>query len=82
MIGGKASPNAHEEALFLRAQKYIAKICNIPGISMIAVCNSLAMYATHPKSDIDLFIVTRPGMLWWVRCMITLRFWWYNVWRH
>jgi hypothetical protein len=42
---------------------------------MIAIVNSLSMYATHPDSDIDLFIVTRPGMIWFVRFFATLTLW-------
>lgn len=38
---------------------------------MVAVVNSLSLYATHEDSDIDLFIVTRPHMLWFVRVLVT-----------
>ena len=48
---------------------------------MMAICNSLSMYATHEDSDIDLFIVTKPGMLWFIRFFVTLRFWRLGVWR-
>lgn len=48
---------------------------------MIAIVNSLSMYATHPDSDIDLFIVTRPGMIWFVRFFATLILWTHGVWR-
>ncbi len=49
---------------------------------MVAVVNSLSMYATHRDSDIDLFIVTSRGTLWWVRVMVTLTFSLHGVWRH
>lgn len=39
---------------------------------MVAVSNSLAMYATHPNSDIDLFIITSPKRLWIVRTLVLL----------
>ena len=39
---------------------------------MVAVSNSLAMYATHPDSDIDLFIITAPKRLWIVRTLVLL----------
>ena len=48
---------------------------------MIAIVNSLSMHATHPESDIDLFIVTRPGMIWFVRFWATLILWTHGVWR-
>jgi hypothetical protein len=69
-------------ALFARAEKYIAKLTWIPGIEMVAVVNSLSMYATHADSDIDLFIITQPGMLWFTRLLVTLTLWRHGVWRH
>ena len=60
LLGVKKEPNMHEKYLFERAQKYVAKLSWIPGIEMVAVVNSLSMYATHEDSDIDLFIVTKP----------------------
>lgn len=39
---------------------------------MVAVSNSLAMYATHPYSDIDLFIITTPKRLWIARTLVLL----------
>lgn len=39
---------------------------------MVAVSNSLAMYATHKNSDIDLFIVTAPERLWIVRTLVLI----------
>lgn len=80
-MGVKKYPNTHEKYLFQRAQKYIAKLSWIPGIEMIAVVNSLSMYATHEDSDIDLCIVTKPWMMWLVRFYVTLTFWLLWVWR-
>jgi hypothetical protein len=48
---------------------------------MIAVCNSLAFYATHEDSDIDLFIITQEKRLWIVRSLMTLIFFTLGVWR-
>ena len=48
---------------------------------MIAVANSLSMYATHTESDIDLFVVTARNRIWIVRILMTLCFWSYGVWR-
>lgn len=39
---------------------------------MIAVSNSLAMYATHRDSDIDLFVITATRRLWIVRTLVLL----------
>lgn len=77
----KSTPNQHEKMLFQRAEKYIRKIAKIPGIKMVAICNSLSMFATNADSDIDLFIVTERKMIWFVRFFVTLIFWWNGVWR-
>ena len=74
LLGIKTEPNAHELALFRKTKKYIPAIAWIPGIEMIAVVNSLSMYATHQDSDIDLYILTRPGYLWLVRVFATAVF--------
>ena len=81
ILGVKKKPNEHEKGLFERAQKYIKKLSRIPGIEMIAIVNSLSMYATHAGSDIDLFIVVKPGMIWLVRFLVTLILWKHGVWR-
>ena len=76
-----SEPNNHEVQLFERGQEYIQKLSKIPGIEMIAIVNSLSMYATHKDSDIDLFIITKPGMIWFVRFFCTLILWKNWVWR-
>lgn len=81
-MGVKQFPNEREIELFHRAGKYIQKLTWIPGIEMIAVVNSLSMYATHEDSDIDLFIVTEPDMIWFVRFCITTQLFFHGVWRH
>ena len=77
----KLEPNGHEIHLFEHGQKYIKKLSKIPWIEMIAIVNSLSMYSTHPESDIDLFIITKPWMLWFVRFFSTMILWRYWVWR-
>jgi hypothetical protein len=43
----------------------IAKVLRyLPGIKMIAVCNSLSYNKALPNSDIDLFIITAKGRIW------------------
>lgn len=82
LMGVKPEPNEREKALFARAEKYIRKISWIPGLRMIAVVNSLSMYATHEGSDIDLFVITAKNRMWFVRVLMTLVFWLYGVWRY
>jgi hypothetical protein len=82
MMGVKDLPNTREELLLKRAQHYIVKLSKIPWVKMIAIVNSLSMYATHDDSDIDLLIVTQPGMIWFVRFFATFILWSHGVWRH
>lgn len=42
----------------------------IPGVEMIAVCNSLSYNRAQPGSDVDLFIIARRGYIWTVRGLI------------
>ena len=81
MLWSKPHPNAHEKNLFKKTQKYIQYIAWIPGIEMIAVCNSVAFYATHKDSDIDLFVITQEKRLWIVRSFMTVIFFILGVWR-
>lgn len=46
----------------------------IPGIRMAAVSNTLAMSHARDESDIDFFIVTRPGSLWKSRLLAVAPF--------
>jgi predicted nucleotidyltransferase len=52
-----------------RAKRVAGFLKVIPGIKMIAVCNSLAWTNAREESDIDFFIVTAPNRIW------TARFW-------
>lgn len=72
VIGVKKAPSAHEKELFQKTQDFIRFIRWIPGLRMVAVSNSLAMYATHKNSDIDLFVITAPRRLWLVRTLVLL----------
>jgi len=57
------------EKKFRRALRVGFFLKRLPGIKMIAVCNSLAWSNAGEESDIDLFIVTKKGKIW------TTRFW-------
>ncbi len=58
------------EYKYHRALKFIRWFRFVPFVRMIAVCNTLAYSNSRPESDIDLFIVTRPGRVWQVRFWI------------
>lgn len=54
----------------------------VPGIRMVAVVNTLAIDNVRPESDIDLFIVTSPGMIWMTRFLVTGIVWMLGYRRH
>ena len=71
----KNKPSPYEVGLFTKTQKYCQYISWLPWLKMVAVCNSLSMYATKKEwSDIDLFIITAPKRLWLVRISVTIIF--------
>jgi hypothetical protein len=67
----KSTPSESEIRLFQKAQKYLSQLSWIPGLRMIAVCNSLSMYGSDENSDIDLFVITNPRRMWLVRIFLT-----------
>ncbi len=70
----KGDPSPLESELYKKSQRYIAWLRFIPGVQLVAIGNSLSMNATTEDSDIDLFIVTKGGVLWTVRLFITVLF--------
>lgn len=72
VLGVKKMPSPEEKELFDKTQDFVRLISWIPGLRMVAVSNSLAMYATHADSDIDLFIITSVNRLWIVRTLVLL----------
>jgi len=55
-----------------KSVQYLAPLRFIPGLRSIAIANTVAFAAADAESDIDVFIVTKPGFLWWVRAIATL----------
>lgn len=52
--------------------KAIGYLKFVPGVKMVAVCNSLAMGNVNQESDIDLFIITSVNRIWATRLLVTL----------
>jgi hypothetical protein len=78
----KNAPSHEELELFEKTKKYMKYISWIPGLRMVAVCNSLSMYASDADSDIDLFVVTEKKRIWLVRILMTLIFQILGIRRH
>lgn len=56
-------------AKYRRARRVGRLLSYVPFVRLIAVCNSLGFNAARRESDIDLFIVTKPGGVWWARAL-------------
>ncbi len=70
------------EKLWMRVRLFARLMAGVPFIRMIAVCNTLAFSAATPESDIDLFVVTKPGRLWTSRLFLTALLHFFGVRRH
>lgn len=57
---------------YKRAQKITRWLSSLPFVRLVAVCNSLAYSQARDQSDIDLFIITKPGGVWWARFFCAL----------
>ncbi|MBI4281158.1 hypothetical protein HY628_03095 [Candidatus Uhrbacteria bacterium] len=64
------------ERKYRRALRVARWLRRIPGIRLIAVANTLAWSHAAEASDIDFFIITRPGSLWTSRLLGVLPFFW------
>ncbi len=52
---------------------------SVPFIQSIYLCNSITFNALHQDSDIDIFIVTKPGALWRARFWSVLLFFMFGL---
>lgn len=65
-----------------KVQRYMPFIRRLPFLRVVAVCNTLAFGVPNSRSDIDLFIITKPGRIFTARVMVTLILWLLGVRRH
>ncbi|MDH5596779.1 MAG: gamma-glutamylcyclotransferase [Candidatus Peregrinibacteria bacterium] len=70
------------EKLWNRTSLYGTYMRRVPFVEMIAVCNNLSYDNPSERSDIDLFIVVRPGRMWLARFWITVLLQFFGVRRH
>lgn len=57
-----------------RVDKYFWLLSIIPFVENLSVINSLVMGNADTESDIDFFVITRPGKLYFVRSLIIVLF--------
>jgi len=53
------------------AYKYGKLIANFPFVRAVLISGSLSKHVMKPESDIDFFIITKPGKLWACRAFLT-----------
>ncbi len=70
------------EKFWNRTKLYGTYMRSVPFTRMIAVCNNLAYNNPSEQSDIDLFIVVKPGRMWLARLLITAILHFYGVRRY
>jgi len=58
------------ERKFLKARRLAKWARLLPSVRLVAVCNSLALSNADTESDIDIFIICRPGTLWVTRLLL------------
>lgn len=61
----------HKFALLRRAAKYFYLL---PGVRAVAAVNTMAWWSTTSTSDIDVYILTLPGLIWSSRFWLVLPF--------
>lgn len=60
------------ERKFARARRAVRLLRHIPGVRLVAVCNTAAYANARRGSDVDLFIITTSGRIWWTRLLTVL----------
>ncbi|MBI5793742.1 hypothetical protein HZA87_01470 [Candidatus Uhrbacteria bacterium] len=72
---------AHRQKRFLDAERKFKRLRRaarlfrlLPHVRAVAAVNTLAWWGTTPESDIDLFVVVKPGHIWSSRFWLVLPF--------
>ncbi|MBU0577271.1 hypothetical protein KJ742_07045 [Patescibacteria group bacterium] len=70
------------EKFWNRTKLYGQYMRAVPFVRMVSVCNNLSYDNPNQDSDIDLFIVIKPGHMWLSRLILTLILQFFGVRRH
>lgn len=55
------------ERLLVDSKNWLSIIASFPGVLSVAICNNLGFMNATEDSDVDLFIITKPGQIWQTR---------------
>lgn len=74
LIQGRQSRFLDAERKFALLRRTATYFSLLPGVRFVAAVNTLAWWSTTSESDIDLYIVTRPGNIWSSRFWLVVPF--------
>lgn len=60
---------------YKKVQRVVGLARLLPTIQAVGAVNTLSWWHTQATSDIDLFVVVRPGSIWLSRLLLVLPFW-------
>lgn len=58
-------------SLVIGVMPWLRRLCYWPGVQALYLCNSVAFLSANEQSDIDIFIVCKPGQVWSTRFVLT-----------
>lgn len=73
-VSRRLEGNEHARKIMPLAHDYSRKIAAYPFVEAVFLSGSLSKNFYDEKSDIDFFIVTKPGRLWICRTLLILRY--------
>lgn len=71
LIEKRFAKNKISDRKWRKARRYARWLSIVPFVTSVSVVDSVAYGKAKPKSDIDLFVVTKPGRIWTARIATT-----------
>lgn len=74
LVRQRAERYSETEQQLRDAWKWLTAVASMPGIRAVFLCNTYGLSNPSSESDIDLYIVTKPGRIWTGRLFTTTLF--------
>lgn len=74
LVEDRFDRHVHAERKYQALTRMATYFQILPGVRAVAAVNTMSLWATNRTSDIDLYIVTRPGTIWSTRFWLVLPF--------